>query len=138
MWSWEFAGTDGDAWPMIYSPGLTLFFVLALCLATLHAVAEPVADLDLAVHFQAHRGGLREVPENTLAAFRYAWGLGGIPEVDICTTKDGVIICLHDATLARTTDAPDAVKDVPVEELTFEEVRKWDAGSWFDPQFKGF
>ena len=29
-----------------------------------------------AVHFQAHRGGLKEAPENTLAAYRYAWDLG--------------------------------------------------------------
>ena len=83
---------------------------------------------DLVVHFQAHRGGMREAPENTLAAYRYAWALGGIPEVDVCTTKDGVIICLHDATLARTTNAPADVKDVPVSELTFEDVRTWDAG----------
>lgn len=89
-----------------------------------------------AVHFQAHRGGLKEAPENTLAAYRYAWDLGAIPEVDICATKDGVIICLHDNTLKRTTNAS-VNQDVPVSRLTFEEIRQWDAGAWFDPKYAG-
>ncbi len=88
------------------------------------------------VHFHAHRGGLKEAPENTLAAYRYAWDLGGIPEVDICATGDGVIICLHDDTLKRTTNA-DSNADTPVSKLTFDEIRKWDAGRWFDAKFAG-
>lgn len=88
------------------------------------------------VHFQAHRGGAAEVPENTLAAYRYAWDLGGIPEVDICSTADRVIICLHDDTLKRTTDARvDA--DTPVSQLSFDAIRQWDAGRWFDEQYAG-
>jgi glycerophosphoryl diester phosphodiesterase len=89
------------------------------------------------IWFQAHRGGSREVPENTLAACRYAWSLGGIPEVDLRTTGDGEIICLHDETLARTTNAPDGLKDNPVSGLRFEEIREYDAGSWFDRRFAG-
>ncbi len=123
---------------MLHPPTPTLLLVLALGLVPLQpAATAPLAKQDTAVHFQAHRGGLREVPENTMAAFRYAWDLGGIPEVDICTTKDGEIICLHDSTLARTTNAPDAIKDLPVEELTLAEIRKWDCGTWFDPRFRG-
>lgn len=88
------------------------------------------------IRFQAHRGGLKEVPENTLAAYRYAWNLGAIPEVDICSTADKVIICLHDDTLKRTTNA-EANVDTPVAKLTFEEIRRWDAGIWFDPKYAG-
>lgn len=88
------------------------------------------------VHFQAHRGGLKEVPENTLAAYRHAWDLGAIPEVDICSTADKVIICLHDDTLKRTTNAK-VNADTPVSKLTFTEIRQWDAGSWFDPNYTG-
>lgn len=88
------------------------------------------------VYFQAHRGGLKEVPENTMAAYRHAWDLGALPEVDICETADGVIICLHDDTLARTTNAQ-ANQTVPVSKLTFEEIRQWDAGSWFDEKYAG-
>lgn len=88
------------------------------------------------VQFQAHRGGLKEVPENTLAAYRYAWDLGGIPEVDICSTADNVIICLHDDTLRRTTDAADNA-DTPVGKLAFDEIRRWDAGKKFDAKYAG-
>lgn len=90
------------------------------------------------VFWQAHRGGgAYEAPDNTMGANRYAWGLGGIPEADIRTTRDGVIVCLHDATLARTTTAPDSVKDRPITELTFAEIRQWDAGVKFAESFKG-
>ncbi len=80
------------------------------------------------IYFQAHRGAGREAPENTLVAFRYTWAMGGIPEMDVRTTRDNVMICLHDETLARTTNADDTMRDVPVYDLTFEQIRHWDAG----------
>ena len=90
------------------------------------------------VFWQAHRGGgAHEAPDNTMAANHYTWKLGGIPEADIRTTKDGVIICLHDGTLARTTTAPPDVNRLDVGELTFEEIRRWDAGVKFNKKFKG-
>lgn len=108
----------------------------ALCgIAALISLGEPGFDPST-VHFQAHRGGAKEVAENTLAAYRYAWDLGAIPEVDICETADGVIICLHDDTLKRTTDAK-TNQDTPVSKLTFNEIRQWDAGRWFDAKYAG-
>lgn len=90
------------------------------------------------IYWQAHRGGgAYEAPDNTMAANRYAWSLGGIPEADIRTTKDGVIVCLHDATPARTTTAPESVKDRRISEFDFAETRTWDAGSKFDAKFAG-
>lgn len=89
------------------------------------------------VYFQAHRGGLREVPEHTLETYQYAWDLGGIPEADIHTSRDGVILCLHDKTLARTTNAPEPVRNQDVATLGFEEVRRWDAGVMFDASLAG-
>lgn len=90
------------------------------------------------VYWQAHRGGgAYEAPDNTMGANRYAWSLGGIPEADIRTTKDGVIVCLHDETPARTTTAPDSVKNLPISEFSFEETRSWDAGVKFDAKFQG-
>ncbi len=97
----------------------------------------PIARKDVKVYFQAHRGGLREVPEHTMETYRYAWNLGGLPEADIYTTQDDVIICLHDKTLARTTNAPDSIKDKDVSELTFAQIRELDAGIYFGPQFTG-
>lgn len=88
------------------------------------------------VHFQAHRGGLEEAPENTLAALRRAWAIpGAIPEVDVRTTRDRALVCLHDPTLARTTDAADGIREADVCTLVLDDVRKWDAGSYFGRRF---
>jgi len=87
-----------------------------------------------AIKIQAHRGGMIEVPENTMAAFDHAWSVGAIPEADIRTTADGVLICLHDATLARTS--PGYIEGAtPVEQLSLAEVQAADIGSWFDPRY---
>jgi glycerophosphoryl diester phosphodiesterase len=90
------------------------------------------------IYWQAHRGGgAYEAPDNTMGANLYAWKLGGIPEADLRTTKDGVIVCLHDLTPARTTNAPDEGKNQPINSLTFEQTRAWDAGQKFSPAFAG-
>ncbi|NLV40110.1 MAG: glycerophosphodiester phosphodiesterase family protein [Candidatus Hydrogenedentes bacterium] len=104
---------------------------LVCCLLTLAAAP------DAGVRFQAHRGGLAEYPENTLAAYRASWALGALPEVDIRTTRDGDIVCLHDATLARTTNAPAGIRDTDVRDLPTAEVRRWDAGAKFSPKHAG-
>lgn len=90
------------------------------------------------LYFQAHRGGLLEVPENTLLAYKYAWDIpGAIPEIDVQTSKDGIFVCIHDDTMARTTDAPKEVRDKNIPELNSDEIRRWDAGGKFDPQYVG-
>ena len=84
------------------------------------------------VYWQAHRGGGgTEAPDNTLYAMNYGWSLGGIPEADIRVTADHEVVCLHDNTLARTTDAPVEIADRPIGSLLLEEVRKYDAGRKF-------
>ncbi|MFK7697260.1 glycerophosphodiester phosphodiesterase [Paenibacillus sp. HJGM_3] len=96
---------------------------------------NPQADR---VYWQAHRGGgAYERPDNTMVANLYAWSLGGIPEADIRTTRDGVIVCLHDETPARTTTAPDEKKDLPISELDYSDTLAWDSGVKFDPRFAG-
>lgn len=106
--------------------------VALLSLALTMALSLHAADIKV----QAHRGGLLEVPENTMAAFDHAWALGTIPEVDVRTTSDGVLICLHDATLART--APTSINgDTPVEQLSLAEVQAEDVGAWFDASHAG-
>ena len=100
--------------------------------------SRPLKDiLPQGVWFQAHRGGLREVPENTMVAFERTWRLGGVPEADIRTASDEVIICLHDSTLKRTIDASEAINGKDVSTLSFHEIRKWDAGAWFDRKYAG-
>jgi glycerophosphoryl diester phosphodiesterase len=55
----------------------------------------------------AHRGASAEKPENTLASFRRALALraDGL-ELDVQTTRDGVPVVFHDATLHRLTGTP--------------------------------
>ena len=81
----------------------------------------------------AHRGLLRHAPENTLPAFASCLEFGMGFELDIRTTKDGKLVVLHDATLERTTDGPAR----PLTEFTWNQLREFDAGSWFDPRFAG-
>lgn len=72
----------------------------------------------------AHRGGATSehgrVFENTMLAFERAVGLGyRYLETDAHTTRDGVLLAFHDATLRRTTGS-----DGTVDELTYEDVRR--------------
>ena len=84
------------------------------------------------IYWQAHRGGGgHEAPDNTLYAMKYGWSLGGIPEADIRVTADHEVVCLHDNTLARTTDAPPEIAELPIGELPLAEVLKYDAGRKF-------
>jgi len=83
----------------------------------------------------AHRGasGQGHAPENTLSAFRQAIEIGvDVLECDVHSTKDGHLVVIHDGNLKRTTDVTGVV-----EEMTLDEVKKADAGSWFDPRFAG-
>lgn len=56
----------------------------------------------------AHRGARARAPENTLAAFQLAReeGADGI-ELDVRTTRDGIVVVAHDLDLARVTSRRD-------------------------------
>jgi glycerophosphoryl diester phosphodiesterase len=81
----------------------------------------------------AHRGASRIAPENTMAAFAAAVGLGadGL-ELDIHLSRDGVPVVIHDESLERTTDGRGLVADANLKQL-----QKLDAGGWFSPEFMG-
>lgn len=76
----------------------------------------------------AHRGASALAPENTFAAFQKAIEIGvdGI-ECDVQLTKDGHVVVIHDETLGRTTNGRGRVRN-----LTLSELRKLDAGIWFN------
>lgn len=81
----------------------------------------------------AHRGAMETHPENTIPAFRAAVEAGAhMIEFDIWLTKDNRMVVLHDSKVDRTTSG-----EGKVSELTFEEIRKLDAGSWKAPEFAG-
>jgi glycerophosphoryl diester phosphodiesterase len=80
----------------------------------------------------AHRGLLREAPEDTLAAFGACLDLRLGFEFDVRRTRDGHLVVVHDDDVRRTTGGKGKVAD-----LTLAELKKLDAGAWFDPAFTG-
>jgi glycerophosphoryl diester phosphodiesterase len=97
---------------------------ISFCFAQVAIAGDPL--------IVAHRGLLLHAPENTLANFRACLELRLGFEFDVQKTKDGQLVCIHDDTVKRTTDGTGHVAN-----LTFEEIRRLDAGSWFDPRFAG-
>ena len=98
----------------------------------------------------AHRGASAYAPEHTAAAYTLAIEMGAdFVEQDLAVTKDGMLICLHDASLERTTNVeevfPDRSVSISLEgktrrawvanDFTLAEIKRLDAGSWFDKKF---
>ena len=78
-----------------------------------------------------HRGGGMHQPENTIEAFEYTWARNMVPEADVRTSKDGVIVVIHDRTVTRTAPGtPDPIRSRPVEELTLAELKTVDVGAF--------
>ncbi len=98
----------------------------------------------------AHRGASAYAPEHTLAAYRLALEhAADYVEQDLAVTRDGVLICLHDDTLERTSNVGEIYPQRFSEEssggnrrwiandFTLAEIRRLDMGGWFDPAFAG-
>lgn len=85
------------------------------------------------VLFGGHRGDRAGYPENTMPAFRSAYTLGcEVIETDVRMTADGHLVLIHDRSVARTTDGVGLV-----DEMTLEELRRLDAGTWKGAEFCG-
>jgi glycerophosphoryl diester phosphodiesterase len=80
----------------------------------------------------AHRGSAGTHPENTLPAFMEAVrsGADGI-ELDVHLTADQQLVVIHDESVDRTTNGKGLIR-----ELTLEEIKKLDTGSWFDKKYQ--
>ncbi|MEW2138339.1 glycerophosphodiester phosphodiesterase family protein [Streptomyces sp. NPDC005409] len=89
----------------------------------------------------AHRGASAYAPENTLDAIDLAMRLGfAWVENDVQRTKDGVLVVIHDDTLARTTDVEQVFpgrSPWKVKDFTADEIARLDAGSWFAEEYRG-
>ena len=79
----------------------------------------------------AHRGFAAQAPENTLSAIRRAIDIqADYTEIDVHQTRDGVVVLLHDRDFRRV--AGDSRR---LDQLSFEEARGIDVGSWFAAEF---
>jgi len=104
----------------------------------------------------AHRGASGYAPEHTAAAYKLAIEQkADFVEPDLAVTRDNVLICLHDDTLERTTNvaeiyperasAPSAATESTrrpgkhwlANDFTLAEIKRLDAGKWFNPKFAG-
>ncbi|MBQ4051625.1 MAG: hypothetical protein IJD13_08330 [Oscillospiraceae bacterium] len=81
----------------------------------------------------AHRGFSTIAPENSMPAFGAAVALGAEEiEFDLWSSKDGVIVSIHDSNLERVSDGSGYVW-----EHTYEELLKFDFGAKHGPEFEG-
>lgn len=96
----------------------------------------------------AHRGASGYAPEHTIPAYELAIEQGAdFVEQDLQVTRDGQLICAHDAELSRTTNVREIFPDRATErdydgsgtpkkgwyvvDFTLEEIKQLDAGTWF-------
>jgi glycerophosphoryl diester phosphodiesterase len=102
-----------------------------LALLLLAFVAAPAQESRIVVI--SHRGEHLHHPENTMPAFHAAVEAGAdFIEVDVRTTSDGKLVLMHDGGVDRCTNGHGEVAA-----MTFDEIRKLDAGIKSGPQFAG-
>ena len=113
----------------------TITFLLGL--ASL-ASADVVLPKIIAGHAEeplivAHRGASRDAPGNTIPAFQLAWEQGADAiEADFHLSKDGEIVCFHDADTERV-----AGTQLVVRQSTLAELKKLDVGASHGAAFNG-
>jgi glycerophosphoryl diester phosphodiesterase len=79
----------------------------------------------------AHRGAAGRAPENTMASFRAAMDDGAdLVELDVQESKGGDVVVIHDSDFMKI-----AGESVRVWEGELDELRRFDIGGWFSPDF---
>ncbi len=119
---------------------------IAVCLFGQARAADKVTSKEFKIPnlaVVAHRGFSFEYPENTISSARGAIKAKAEGcELDVYSSRDGVIFAMHDGSFNRTTDVKSEIVDgkakpVKFNELPFEDIRRLDAGSWKDAKFAG-
>ena len=107
---------DYSSWHFVFSSGFIIDLEKKIVLDTSDEIVRGIN----------HRGFNVDAPENTLPAFRLS-RLNGFNyvESDVRFTQDNVPVLLHDNTVDRTSNGNGRISD-----LTFEQVRELDFGSW--------
>ena len=119
---------------------ITVAIVLVVALGVL--VLAPLADVRAQVALEpplgpvlaiGHRGAPHWRPEHTLYSYDKAMASDvDMIECDLQLTKDGVLVCMHDTTVDRTSDGSGRA-----DRFTLAELRQLDFGSWFAPEYAG-
>lgn len=129
-------------------------FAIAVCAAAVSMALTAVSAQTPAPKkiLIAHRGASAYAPEHSVEAYKLAIAQGAdFVEQDLAVTKDGVLVSIHDLTLERTTDVEEVFPDRFVEDksgekpvrrwyvndFTLAEIKRLDAGSYFDKKFAG-
>ncbi|MBR2593305.1 MAG: glycerophosphoryl diester phosphodiesterase membrane domain-containing protein [Firmicutes bacterium] len=106
---------------------------LVLGIYTTMGSLNPQMEYGRTTEVTAHRGASDHFPECTMAAIRGADEMGADwVEIDVHLTKDEQVVILHDDNLLRTTGV-----NANIWQLTYDEVSRLDAGSFFSPRYAG-
>ena len=90
-------------------------------------------DYDSILRGINHRGYSAMIPENTLPAFLKSRLEGfSYVETDVRFTSDGVPVCIHDASIDRTSNGKGLVKD-----MTLSQLKELDFGVWKGERYRG-
>src|SRR5262245_37749866 len=114
---------------------ISIFFCAVFSFAA--AATEVSSDWNVRDHvplkkfiIQSHRGAGVLAAENTIEAFELGWKMGTVPESDLRTTKDGVIVAFHDADFSRVVkNASAELKKKGVKDVAFAELSKLEVGA---------
>lgn len=90
-------------------------------------------DRNRRIEIVCHKGANEYAPENTFASARPCvdWGMDYV-EIDVSTSRDGVMYLMHGPDVDGTTDGAGRIAD-----LDSQRIDALDAGSWFSPRFAG-
>jgi glycerophosphoryl diester phosphodiesterase len=117
---------------MLLSAGVIMQTAVPASLASTTTPAKSeLSSPETKIISAAHRGASGYTPEHTLLSYEMGERMkGDYIEVDLQMTKDGELIAMHDETVDRTTNGTGFVKD-----MTLEEIKQLDAGSWFNEKY---
>lgn len=114
---------------------LVVFAINIFNVFTLLATPKTQLELLNVAEIVAHRGASFDAPENTIKAIELAIEQGAdAVEVDVRESRENIPILFHDTTTSRTTN--DQISRV-IANMTLDQIKELDAGSWFDSDFSG-
>lgn len=113
--------------------GIVIAIIVIFGIIQLVPVKDVITDNPFAISSNgrplviAHGGAKDLFPENTMVAFDGAMDIGvDMLEIDVCLTKDDILITHHDLTIDSMSDGSGAVRD-----YTFEELKAFNFGDGF-------